>query len=61
IRKDTGAGDLSNYLAMLADHEALVWGMASPIPFPVQVEVEVVSLPAKASRPPEEAWARMHG
>ena len=61
IMKYTEAEDLSNYLAMLSDHEALIWGMASPIPFPVQVEVEVVSLPAKASRPPEEAWARMQG
>ena len=61
IMRYTEAEDLSGYLAMLSDHEALIWGMASPIPFPVQVEVEVVSLPSKASRPPEEAWARMGG
>lgn len=59
IAKYTEAEDLSSYLSMLSDHEALIWGMASPIPFPIQVEVEVVSLPSKASRSPEDAWARM--
>ena len=59
ILRYTEVEDLSNYLAMLSDHEALIWGMASPIPFPVQVEAEVVSLPAKASSSPEEAWAKM--
>ncbi len=59
ILRYTEVEDLSNYLAMLSNHEALVWGMASPIPFPVQVEMEVVSLPMKASSRPEDAWAKM--
>lgn len=59
IARYTEAENISSYLSVLSDHEALIWGMASPIPFPIHVEVEVVSLPSKASRSPEDAWARM--
>ncbi len=59
IMKYTEVDDLSSYLPSLSDHEALIWGMASPISFPIEVEVEVVSLPSKAVSPPDEAWRKM--
>jgi DNA helicase HerA-like ATPase len=59
ISKYTEVEDVSSYLPMLSDHEALIWGMGSCVPFPVQVEVEVVSLPSKSSSSPERAWEKM--
>jgi len=59
ISKYTEVEDISSYLPMLSDHEALIWGMGSCVPFPVQVEVEVVSLPSKSSSSPERAWEKM--
>ncbi len=59
ISKYTEVEDISSYLPMLSDHEALIWGMGSCVPFPVQVEVEVISLPSKSSSSPERAWEKM--
>ncbi|MEM3691817.1 MAG: hypothetical protein QXS61_04990 [Candidatus Korarchaeum sp.] len=59
IAKYTEVEDIQYYLPMLSDHEALIWGMGSSVPFPVQVEVEVVALPSKSVSPPERAWERM--
>lgn len=59
IAKYTEVEDVQSYLPMLSDHEALIWGMGSSVPFPVQVEVEVVALPSKSVSPPERAWERM--
>ncbi|MCS7102533.1 MAG: hypothetical protein NZ992_01465 [Candidatus Korarchaeum sp.] len=59
IAKYTEVEDIQSYLPMLSDHEALIWGMGSSVPFPVQVEVEVVALPSKSVSSPERAWERM--
>jgi len=60
IAKYTEAGEaVVRFLPSLRDHEAVVWGMASPIPFPVLVRVEVEAFPSKASARPSEAWRRM--
>ncbi len=59
IAKYTEVEGIESYLPMLSDHEALVWGMGSSVPFPVHVEMEVVSLPSKSITPPERAWERM--
>ncbi len=62
IAKYTEAGEaVVRFLPSLRDHEAVIWGMASPIPFPVVVRVEVEAFPAKASARPSEAWRRMAG
>ena len=54
-----GSERMADYLPGLADHEALVWGMASPVPFPVTVEMEVKCHPSKSSVPAKVAWSRM--
>lgn len=59
IAKYTEVEDIQSYLPTLSDHEALIWGMGSSVPFPVHVEVEVVALPSKSLSPPERAWERM--
>ncbi|WP_052568106.1 hint domain-containing protein [Candidatus Korarchaeum cryptofilum] len=59
ISKYTEVEEVSSYLPTLSDHEALIWGMGSCVPFPVQVEVEVVALPSKSSSSPERAWEKM--
>ncbi len=50
---------LGEYLPGLADHEAMVWGMASPVPFPIIAEVEVKDFPKKAGVTARQAWERM--
>lgn len=59
IARYTEVEDVQYYLPMLSDHEALIWGMGSRVPFPVHVEVEVVVLPSKSVNSPERAWERM--
>jgi len=54
-----GSERMADYLPGLADHEALIWGMASPVPFPVTVEVDVRDYPAKTSVVAKVAWERM--
>jgi len=54
-----GGGEIKNYLASLRNHEAMIWGMASEIPFPVTVRMKPRLFPAKASAPPSDAWKRM--
>ena len=56
-----GGGEVKHYLASLANHEAMIWGMASEIPFPVTVRMSPKIFPAKASAPPSQAWRRMAG
>lgn len=52
-------GELRAILPCLNDHEALLWGSASPFLFPVVVRTRVLELPQKALTPAKEAWARM--
>ncbi len=59
VERYTEVEGVREFLPGLADHEALIWGMASPIQFPVVVETEVVSFPSKAKNRPEEAWKKM--
>ncbi len=59
MEKYTEVEGVREFLPGLSDHEALVWGMASPLQFPVVVETEVVSFPSKAKSRPEEAWRKM--
>jgi len=54
-----GGGDIKNYLPSLRNHEAMIWGMASEIPFPVNVRMKPRIFPAKASAPPSAAWKKM--
>ena len=62
IARYTEAGEtVVRFLPALRDHEAVMWGMASPISFPVVVRVDVETYPAKASARPSEAWRRMMG
>ncbi|MEM3693535.1 MAG: ATP-binding protein [Candidatus Bathyarchaeia archaeon] len=50
---------LSDYLPGLADHEAMVWGIASPVPFPIIVEMDVKVFPRKAGVTAKQAWEKM--
>lgn len=54
-----GSERMSDYLPGLADHEALIWGMASPVPFPVTIEVDVKDYPSKTGVTAKTAWDRM--
>ncbi len=50
---------MRSFLPSLDDNEAIIWGMASPIPFPVNVEMSLEVYPSKAAAPPHAAWRRM--
>jgi len=50
---------LSDYLPGLADHEAMLWGMASPVPFPIIAEMETREFPRKAGVTARQAWQIM--
>ncbi len=54
-----GGGEIKNYLPSLGNHEAMIWGLASEIPFPVIVRMKPKLFPAKASASPSHAWRRM--
>jgi len=54
-----GSERLKDYLPGLADHEAMLWGLAVPTPFPVIVEVDVEEYPRKAAAFAKSAWERM--
>ena len=54
-----GSERLRDYLPGLADHEAMMWGIALPTPFPVIAEVEVEEYPQKAVSLAKQAWERM--
>jgi len=56
---ECGSERLRDYLPGLADHEALIWGAASPTPFPVIAEISVQDYPRKAGVTAREAWGRM--
>jgi len=54
-----GSERLREYLPGLADHEAMLWGMAIPTPFPVVAEIKVSEYPQKAAAFAKQAWERM--
>jgi len=54
-----GSERLRDYLPGLADHEAMLWGIAVPTPFPVVAEIEVEEYPQKAVAFAKQAWERM--
>jgi len=54
-----GSERLRDYLPGLADHEAMLWGIALPTPFPVIAEVKVEEYPQKATVFAKQAWERM--
>lgn len=54
-----GSERLRDYLPGLADHEAMLWGIAIPTPFPVISEIEVEEYPKKAVAFAKSAWERM--
>ena len=54
-----GSERLTEYLPGLADHEAMLWGMAIPTPFPVIAEIKVTDYPQKAAVFAKQAWERM--
>jgi len=54
-----GGSHLRDYLPGLATHEALVWGIALPTPFPVVAEMDVEEFPQKAGSSARQAWERM--
>ena len=54
-----GSERLSEYLPGLADHEAMLWGMAIPTPFPIIAEIEVSEYPQKAVVFAKQAWEKM--
>jgi len=54
-----GSERLRDYLPGLADHEAMLWGIAVPTPFPVIAEVEVEEYPQKAIAFAKSAWEKM--
>ncbi|MCW4020228.1 MAG: ATP-binding protein [Candidatus Bathyarchaeota archaeon] len=54
-----GSERLRDYLPGLADHEAMLWGLAVPTPFPVIAEIEVEEYPQKAVAFAKSAWERM--
>ncbi|MFQ6094974.1 MAG: ATP-binding protein [Candidatus Bathyarchaeia archaeon] len=54
-----GSERLRDYLPGLADHEAMLWGIALPTPFPVIAEIEVEEYPQKAVAFAKQAWEKM--
>ncbi|MBS7606948.1 ATP-binding protein [Candidatus Bathyarchaeota archaeon] len=54
-----GSERLKDYLPGLADHEAMLWGLAVPTPFPIIVEVNVEEYPRKAVAFAKSAWEKM--
>jgi len=54
-----GSERLRDYLPGLADHEAMLWGLAVPTPFPVIAEIDVEEYPQKAVAFAKTAWERM--
>ena len=54
-----GSERLAEYLPGLADHEAMLWGMAVPTPFPLISEMDVKEYPQKAAAFAKQAWERM--
>jgi DNA helicase HerA-like ATPase len=54
-----GSERLRDYLPGLADHEAMLWGIAVPTPFPIIAEVEVEEYPQKAVAFAKSAWEKM--
>ena len=54
-----GSERLREYLPGLADHEAMLWGIAVPTPFPVIAEIKVEEYPQKATVFAKQAWERM--
>lgn len=54
-----GSERLRDYLPGLADHEAMLWGISVPTPFPVIAEVEVEEYPQKAVAFAKQAWEKM--
>ncbi|MEM0010461.1 MAG: ATP-binding protein [Candidatus Bathyarchaeia archaeon] len=54
-----GSERLKDYLPGLADHEALIWGLAVPTPFPIIVEIDVEEYPRKAAVFARTAWEKM--
>jgi DNA helicase HerA-like ATPase len=54
-----GSERLRDYLPGLADHEAMLWGIAIPTPFPIIVEIKVDEYPRKATVFAKQAWERM--
>jgi len=54
-----GSETLRAYLPGLADHEAMLWGMAIPTPFPVIAEIKVTEYPKKAAVFAKQAWEKM--
>ena len=56
-----GSERLAEYLPGLADHEAMLWGMAIPTPFPIIAEIDVKDFPQKAAVFAKQAWEKMEG
>ena len=54
-----GSERLREYLPGLADHEAMLWGIALPTPFPVVAAIEVEEYPQKAVAFAKQAWEKM--
>lgn len=54
-----GSERLRDYLPGLADHEAMLWGIAIPTPFPVIAEIKVDEYTRKATVFAKQAWERM--
>jgi len=54
-----GSERLRDYLPGLADHEAMLWGIAIPTPFPIIAEIEVEEYPQKAVAFAKHAWEKM--
>jgi len=54
-----GSERLKDYLPGLADHEAMLWGLAVPTPFPIIVEIDVEEYPRKAVAFAKSAWEKM--
>ncbi|MFQ5763088.1 MAG: ATP-binding protein [Candidatus Bathyarchaeia archaeon] len=54
-----GSDQLRYILPGLADHEALLWGLALETPFPVVAEIDVEAYPQKAIVSAKRAWQEM--
>jgi len=54
-----GSERLRDYLPGLADHEAMLWGLAVPTPFPVIAEIDIEEYPQKAVAFAKSAWEKM--
>ena len=54
-----GSERLRDYLPGLADHEAILWGLAVAAPFPIIAEIDVKEYPQKAMAAAKQAWERM--